>query len=263
MWFIIDSCGISCCVATYCIMSFVSILVTKVSILPLGREGHINPTICILIYLLLLILGGLSHFRCMITDPGAIPKNTVQISLDPSEKIPSQLCLRCKCNKSLRTHHCSICERCISKMDHHCPWVNNCIGFYTQKFFVLFLFYIMLACLYSFIMLMIRAMYCANHGEAKLCNRPKEETALDLLLGMAAFFLGGIFFLFVSVMLYDQISCIVSNTSGIDMLKKTPVEKRSAKMNLEETFGSSFGICWFLPTRVKGNMARCADLNEN
>ncbi|XP_033127525.1 palmitoyltransferase ZDHHC15B-like isoform X2 [Anneissia japonica] len=57
-------------------------------------------------------------------------------------------CSICKAVKPDRCHHCSVCERCILKMDHHCPWVNNCVGFTNYKYFVLFLFYALVYCLY-------------------------------------------------------------------------------------------------------------------
>ena len=48
-------------------------------------------------------------------------------------------CKFCKLIKPLRTHHCSICNKCIFKMDHHCPWINNCVGQNNQRYFLLFL----------------------------------------------------------------------------------------------------------------------------
>ncbi|KAK0159222.1 hypothetical protein PV328_010131 [Microctonus aethiopoides] len=46
------------------------------------------------------------------------------------------ICKKCIKPKPPRTHHCSICDRCVLKMDHHCPWLNNCVGHYNHRHFL-------------------------------------------------------------------------------------------------------------------------------
>jgi hypothetical protein len=52
-----------------------------------------------------------------------------------------RFCFSCKALKPDRCHHCSVCRKCVLKMDHHCPWVGNCVGWHNYKFFILFLFW--------------------------------------------------------------------------------------------------------------------------
>ncbi|XP_071444110.1 palmitoyltransferase ZDHHC15B isoform X2 [Hetaerina americana] len=59
-----------------------------------------------------------------------------------------RFCDKCWHVKPDRAHHCSVCGECVLKMDHHCPWVNNCVAYTNYKFFVLFLAYALLYCLY-------------------------------------------------------------------------------------------------------------------
>nr|XP_012145569.1 PREDICTED: palmitoyltransferase ZDHHC2-like isoform X8 [Megachile rotundata] len=59
-----------------------------------------------------------------------------------------RFCEKCQLIKPDRAHHCSVCSTCVLKMDHHCPWVNNCVGFHNYKFFMLFLAYALLYCIF-------------------------------------------------------------------------------------------------------------------
>jgi len=52
-----------------------------------------------------------------------------------------RFCTYCLIIKPDRSHHCKDCNKCIFKCDHHCPWMDNCIGLYNMKYFILFLFY--------------------------------------------------------------------------------------------------------------------------
>ncbi|KAK2960994.1 putative Palmitoyltransferase pfa3 [Blattamonas nauphoetae] len=54
-------------------------------------------------------------------------------------------CEKCQSVRPDRAHHCSICKRCVMRMDHHCPFTGNCIGQYNHKHFIIFLLYTCLA----------------------------------------------------------------------------------------------------------------------
>jgi palmitoyltransferase len=52
-------------------------------------------------------------------------------------------CGKCSLPKPPRAHHCTVCNRCVLKMDHHCPWINNCVGHYNHRYFLLMLGYLL------------------------------------------------------------------------------------------------------------------------
>ena len=58
-------------------------------------------------------------------------------------------CKKCRKWKPPRSHHCSMQNACILKMDHYCVWMTNTIGALNYKSFVLFLAWTCLACLLS------------------------------------------------------------------------------------------------------------------
>lgn len=58
-----------------------------------------------------------ARHAAVISNPGAVPPGARPT--DP--ELGERQCRRCQTFKPERAHHCSICQRCIIKMDHHCP----------------------------------------------------------------------------------------------------------------------------------------------
>ena len=52
---------------------------------------------------------------------------------------PDDICPRCEVLTTPRSHHCSICDRCVERWDHHCPWIDNCVGIRNHNYFFLHL----------------------------------------------------------------------------------------------------------------------------
>ena len=57
-----------------------------------------------------------------------------------------KFCSQCANWKFDRTHHCSMNNRCILKMDHFCPWIGGPLGESNIKYFIQFNGYTALYC---------------------------------------------------------------------------------------------------------------------
>lgn len=58
-------------------------------------------------------------------------------------------CIPCNRPNPPRSHHCVLCNTCILKRDHHCYVAATCVGFRNLRYFIVFLFYAVLATIFS------------------------------------------------------------------------------------------------------------------
>uniref|UniRef100_A0A8C7E998 Palmitoyltransferase n=1 Tax=Nothoprocta perdicaria TaxID=30464 RepID=A0A8C7E998_NOTPE len=269
MWFIRDGCGIACAVVTWMLVFYADFVVLLVMLVP--SRDYVYSAINGTLFNTLAFLALASHFRAMLTDPvsisllpcscahihlvafspqGAVPKgNATKEFIESLQLKPGQVvykCPKCCSIKPDRAHHCSVCKRCIRKMDHHCPWVNNCVGENNQKYFVLFTMYIALISLHALIMVGFHFLYCFEEDWTK-CSSFSPPTTVILLILLC--FEALLFLIFTSVMFGTQVHSICTDETGIEQLKKE--ERRWAKktkwMNMKAVFGHPFSIAWLSP----------------
>ncbi|CAE7262885.1 unnamed protein product [Symbiodinium pilosum] len=107
------------------------------------------------------------------TDPGGCksikPPHEVtgQFALGRAADAPQLLyapnwCQKCAHWKPPRSHHCSMCKRCVLRMDHHCPFTGNCIGMRNHGHFILFYIFSFLGVSYSLV-LCLAAVWTASY----------------------------------------------------------------------------------------------------
>ncbi|KAJ2034101.1 palmitoyltransferase for Vac8p [Coemansia sp. RSA 922] len=167
-----------------------------------------------------------------------------------------RFCLKCNGPKPDRTHHCSVCGSCVLKMDHHCPWLNNCVGFRTQKAFVLFLTYGWLYC----VLIFVPSVAFFFWEIAELSDDTEISINFIFLLIMSC-----VFALALLMFAAYHVYLLLTNTTTIESYEKNNyrVEARQRgtrakyvnlfdmgpRKNFIQVFGSSW-FMWLVPTNT-------------
>uniref|UniRef100_A0A1I8PRL7 Palmitoyltransferase n=1 Tax=Stomoxys calcitrans TaxID=35570 RepID=A0A1I8PRL7_STOCA len=164
-----------------------------------------------------------------------------------------RFCDKCRIIKPDRCHHCSVCGTCVLKMDHHCPWVNNCVCFNNYKFFVLFLGYALLYCLY---VALTSLEYFIRFWRSEFLEQGELTSG-----GMGRFHI--LFLFFVSLMFAISLVSLFGYHIYLVLKNRTTLEAFRAPIfrvggadkngfnlgkfaNFQEVFGDNWKL-WFLP----------------
>jgi DHHC palmitoyltransferase len=111
-----DPAGTIMAVLVWVLMGYSALTITL-----LAAYGGV-PCSLAMLYTTLASLVLASHVKTSLTDPGAVPAAAVPTELQRASQKKLSMCSQCQTFKPPFSHHCRICNRCISRMDHHCPW---------------------------------------------------------------------------------------------------------------------------------------------
>jgi len=128
---------------------------------------------------------------------------------DTDFSAPGRWCRKCWAPKPERAHHCSICDRCVLKMDHHCPWIGaKCIGHRTYPAFVHFLCCITVLCIYVAVLAVNGLLYAFRNPFTINEFTPVHEIILA--------FTGGVFALIIGSFACYHIYLIFTNQTTLE-----------------------------------------------
>ena len=151
--------------------------------------------------------------------------------------IKTNKCMNCYVIRPKDSHHCNECHCCILERDHHCPWINNCVGLFNKKYFILFNMYAFISVIYSCFIYYYYSAYKNN----KTFRNDIAQNIIAIFWGLFAFIYG----LFVAIMVIEQRDNILKEFKAYNKDKQTKSKLMGIKMRI--IFGGNFTFKWFFP----------------
>ncbi|XP_010422733.1 PREDICTED: probable protein S-acyltransferase 12 [Camelina sativa] len=252
-------------------VSYYAVVVTTWwPILIRGDHGALSTLAILIIFVFhfLLIMLLWSYFATVFTDPGSVPErfrremgggDSLEAGTSTDQGAFGSLgyCTKCRNVKPPRCHHCSVCQRCVLKMDHHCVWIVNCVGARNYKFFLLFLFYTFFETLLDVIVLLPSFIEFFSQA-VKHSSSPGKLASLVL-----AFVLNFAFVLSLLCFVVMHLSLLSSNTTSVEVHEKNGEVRwkydLGKKKNFEQVFGKKKAF-WLLPLYSKDDLDNITSL---
>ncbi|KAG2248928.1 hypothetical protein Bca4012_087746 [Brassica carinata] len=235
----------------------------------LGGFDSLLALLVLALFHFLLIMLLWSYFSVVVTDPGGVPpgwrpeldieksdgnQEYSSLTVGDSSSHIVRYCRKCNQYKPPRSHHCSVCGRCILKMDHHCVWVVNCVGAKNYKSFLLFLFYTFLETTVVAISLFPVFLVFFTDGDSDVTVSPGSLAAT-----FVAFVLNITFALSVLGFLIMHIMLVIRNTTTIEAYEKHTAPNSPYNLGRKQNFEQVFGkdkLYWFVPLYTEDDMKR-------
>lgn len=146
---------------------------------------------------------------------------TFAIGVHYEEGSDPEYCRECDANKALRTHHCSMCRRCIPGYDHHCVWVGRCIGRHNHGTFWLFLLTQTTLAVFS-----LHQFLTGMRHSAQIAWGQQQWLGMASTMAMlvAAVLIGGLLFFHTYLLTTNQTSKEVLAREAVPYLQQYPLE---------------------------------------
>lgn len=213
MWFVLNFTGIVC--------FFISNIVLLVNCSFLYKSGGV--------YVLPLI-SLLCLWRVTFTDPGCVRTRALNVPKSLEKYAPSK---HGGVLQPAHAHWSVTLQQMVLDYDHFCTWCNNGVGLLNLRYFIQFLFWCLVSCLYTFLSIFVHVIQC-QWGVRSSCGWLYYNQVLvspQLALSM-------IFGLFTGSMLYQQLDNISDGLGSVDRVKGVTVGRK-------DSFDRFFGDNWF------------------